>query len=282
MSHGGCSLLGKECCGRKILANQPDFLAQKCWLEEVANEAGHALIFFPKFHCELNLIERVWSVAKGQARLECDYSHKKLLALVPKIMEEMCVKSVRRMAQRCYRYMDCYRHGLSPKLAEFAVKKYSSHRCIPVGVEKELVDAELIRLLAAEKVAAAAAEQMLAVQEAAEVSVAVADAAANPIPADVPAGVEPFSFYTVIAGVSSTPRTQFTHSNSKCEQCEEEQSATRIFERCERCNIVYHRTCVQPQVQFAPGSYVFLCDYPQCREEWDALCADPTLTLSNE
>jgi hypothetical protein len=33
---GGCDLLGKQCCGRRILENQPDFLAQKCWLEEVS------------------------------------------------------------------------------------------------------------------------------------------------------------------------------------------------------------------------------------------------------
>ena len=92
---------------------------------------------------------------------------------------------------------------------------------------------------AAEKAAAEAAHQLLVAQDVAE----VADAAANPIPADVPEGVEPFSMYTVIAGAASTTRTQFTHTNAACEQCDEAESDTRKFERCERCNIVYNRTC---------------------------------------
>ena len=132
-------------------------------------------------------------------------------------------------------------------------------------------------MLEAEKAAAAAAELMAAEQEAAEMVLAVADAAANPIHADVPEGVEPFTLYTVLPGAKSTTRTQFTRSNTKCDACELEESATRIFERCERCNIVYHRSCLEPQ-----GSYVFLCDYPQCREEWDALIADPELELPND
>ena len=59
--------------------------------------------------------------------------------------------------------------------------------------------------------------------------------------------------YSVIAGAASTTRTQFTHINTACEQCDEAESVTRKFERCERCNIVYHRTCLQPQIQLPPG-----------------------------
>jgi len=118
----------------------------------------------------------------------------------------------------------------------------------------ELMDDELIRMRAAEQAAAEAAHQLLVAQDVAELRVAVADAAANPIPADVPEGVEPFSMY--IAGAASTTRTQFTHSNTACEQCDEAESDTRKFERCERCNIVYHRTCLQPQIQLPPGRTV--------------------------
>ena len=146
---------------------------------------------------------------------------------------------------------------------------------IPVNVEMELMDDELVRMRAAERAAAETAHQLLVVQDAADLRIAVADAAANPIPAEVPEGVEPFSMYTVIAGAASTTRTQFTHSNTACEQCDEAESDTRKFERCERCNIVYHRTCLQPQIQLPPGTYVFLCDFPECRNEWDALTADP-------
>ena len=47
-----------DCCGRRILSLQPDFLAQKSALVEIIENAGHVCIFFLKFHCELNFIER--------------------------------------------------------------------------------------------------------------------------------------------------------------------------------------------------------------------------------
>ncbi|UZO29111.1 uncharacterized protein OCT59_022601 [Rhizophagus irregularis] len=47
-----------DCCARRIISLQPDFLAQKSALEEAILEAGHLCIFYPKFHCELNFIER--------------------------------------------------------------------------------------------------------------------------------------------------------------------------------------------------------------------------------
>ncbi len=45
-----------SCCASRLLASQPDFLAQKSMLEEVAIEMGCKILFLPKFHCELNFI----------------------------------------------------------------------------------------------------------------------------------------------------------------------------------------------------------------------------------
>jgi len=47
-----------DCCARRIISLQLDFLSQKSELEEVILEAGHKCIFYPKFYCELNFIER--------------------------------------------------------------------------------------------------------------------------------------------------------------------------------------------------------------------------------
>ena len=51
-----------------------DFLAQKGAIAEIIEKAGHKCIFYPKFHCELNFIERYWGAAKNYARKNCDYS----------------------------------------------------------------------------------------------------------------------------------------------------------------------------------------------------------------
>ena len=49
-----------DCCLRKIMASQPDFVAQKSAVVELIEDAGHICIFYPKFHCELNFIEMHW------------------------------------------------------------------------------------------------------------------------------------------------------------------------------------------------------------------------------
>lgn len=47
-----------SCYARQVIFFEPDFLAQKGAIEELIENAEHKCIFFPKFHCELNFIER--------------------------------------------------------------------------------------------------------------------------------------------------------------------------------------------------------------------------------
>ena len=56
----GCT----DCCLRRILYNQPDFANQKSALEEICEARGYQVLFFPKFHCEVNCIEQCWGFAK--------------------------------------------------------------------------------------------------------------------------------------------------------------------------------------------------------------------------
>ena len=48
----------------RILELQPDFVNQKSLIEETIESHGHKVIFYPKFHCELNFIELFWGAAK--------------------------------------------------------------------------------------------------------------------------------------------------------------------------------------------------------------------------
>jgi len=116
---------------RKLLSEQPDFVAQKnmSWLQEVGVEGGHIVQFFPKFHPEFNFIERYWGAAKRYAREHCDYSFAGLQEIVPKALDSVSLMTIRRLHNHCWRYIEAYHHGaLAPHQVEWAMKKYSSHR----------------------------------------------------------------------------------------------------------------------------------------------------------
>ena len=57
-----------DCCCRRLLFSQPDFMAQKSQLQELIELRGHLCDFYPKYHCELNFIEQYWGAAKFQYR----------------------------------------------------------------------------------------------------------------------------------------------------------------------------------------------------------------------
>ena len=62
-------MVGKtDCCCRRLLFTQPDFVNQKSHLEELITSRGHICDFYPKYHCELNFIEQYWGAAKFRYR----------------------------------------------------------------------------------------------------------------------------------------------------------------------------------------------------------------------
>jgi hypothetical protein len=57
-----------NCCCRRLLFTQPDFVDQKSQLEELITSRGHICDFYPKYHCELNFIEQYWGAVKFRFR----------------------------------------------------------------------------------------------------------------------------------------------------------------------------------------------------------------------
>jgi hypothetical protein len=64
--HIKCQEGNTDCCCRRLLFTQPDFVAQ---LEELIESRGHICDFYPKFHPELNFIEQYWGLAKYHYRI---------------------------------------------------------------------------------------------------------------------------------------------------------------------------------------------------------------------
>ena len=96
---------------------------------------GHLVDFYPKYHCELNFIERVWSWFKQELRKRCEFSFDGLKRNVPAVLNEIPPAFVKKFAEHAARYMRCYHmqrdgRNLPPAMVHFAMKKYHSHRAV--------------------------------------------------------------------------------------------------------------------------------------------------------
>jgi hypothetical protein len=110
-------------------------------IEEVIkdNATFCKLIFFPKYHCELNYIEVVWGYLKTKLRKECTFSFSDLCEKIENELEAIPKKFIRRIERFCFRFMDGYRHGLKGPLLDYAMRKYSSHRKFPFAENAALI-----------------------------------------------------------------------------------------------------------------------------------------------
>ena len=97
---------------RDIISKFPDFAGEKCQLEHILNNRGHVCIFIPKFHCELNPIERCWSQSKRYTRAYCNYTIMGLRKTIPKALESITLDNIRNYFDRVKRYMYGYLEGL--------------------------------------------------------------------------------------------------------------------------------------------------------------------------
>ncbi|KAG2043995.1 hypothetical protein BDR03DRAFT_343771 [Suillus americanus] len=58
--------------------------------------------------------------------------------LVPELLDACPTKVIRAFYRKTWRYMDAYRKGLNAKQAEYAVKKYCSHRKVGAGIMMDM------------------------------------------------------------------------------------------------------------------------------------------------
>jgi hypothetical protein len=107
---------------------QPGFLAQRSEIEErIQGESGrHLVLYYPKFHCELNHIEYFWCHGKRDARENCDYSMEGLRQHVPEALAKVRNSTILACYKSCLEKMDHYRRGIAYGSGEW--KKLTSHQ----------------------------------------------------------------------------------------------------------------------------------------------------------
>jgi len=105
------SLKRSNRCARGLLALQPDFKAQKGELQEAIERAGHLVLFYPPFHCEINFIEYFWEAAKRYTRVHYEYDFPSLKRLVPEAMEQISDQLIWKYARQAMRRINAYDTG---------------------------------------------------------------------------------------------------------------------------------------------------------------------------
>ena len=101
-------------------------------LVEQVELAGHLVMFFPKFHCEINWIEYFWGQSKRFVREHCDYTLNGLRARIPDSLASVKSSTIHGFYHQCLRRIQAYRVGITYGTEDYEkyVKEYKSHRRI--------------------------------------------------------------------------------------------------------------------------------------------------------
>jgi hypothetical protein len=117
-------IYSNQCCASGCLSREADFVGQREWLREVVEEAGLQVIYYPKYHCELNYIELIWSHMKAILRKDCTFNFSDLKIKINGLLLNIPLAVFQSSARFCYRFMSGYRLGLSGPLLDYTLKKY--------------------------------------------------------------------------------------------------------------------------------------------------------------
>ncbi len=80
---------------KSALKTHPDFQEQKPLLEEFVGGRGHICVYYPKFHCELSPIERVWCHSKKHTCAYANGSIVRLHKIVPEGLDSVSTEMIK-------------------------------------------------------------------------------------------------------------------------------------------------------------------------------------------
>ena len=123
---------------KEILAQHDDFKNEKSRVEHFLESKGHTVIFLPKFHPELNPIERVWAQAKRYTKAYCKYNLPSLRKNIPLGLQSVTLENIQNFHWKVRHYMFSYLEGhvagaeLEKNVAKYK-KAVKSHQRIGVN-----------------------------------------------------------------------------------------------------------------------------------------------------
>ena len=114
---------------RVKLSNHDGFVNEKTQVQHYVTSRGCQCFFLPKFHCELNPIERVWGQSKRYSRAHSNFTLARLRETVNPALDSITVDLIRKYFRKVREYETAYlEENKAGKEVEAAVKRYKSHR----------------------------------------------------------------------------------------------------------------------------------------------------------
>ena len=118
---------------RKELKSHPDFRDEKNKLEYFFHARGHASHFLPKYHCEINPIERCWAQSKQYTRAYCNCNitglRRNICPALDSVSQENISNYIRHAKNYMYGYLLGHKAALElEQLASKYSKTFKSHR----------------------------------------------------------------------------------------------------------------------------------------------------------
>jgi transposase len=112
----GISTVGKSADWmRQTLGEHSDFKGEKSMIERMLIQKAHIPCFLPKFHPELNPIERVWAQLKRYTKAHCKYSLPSLRKNIPLAYDSVTLENIKNHFRKVRHYMFGYLEGLAPE-----------------------------------------------------------------------------------------------------------------------------------------------------------------------
>ena len=87
---------------RTVLSFHEDFRTEKTIVQRFIAE-GQIALYLPKFHCELNPIERVWGQAKCYTRQYSNYSLVRLRSIVNPALDSVNTDLIQKYFRKSWR-----------------------------------------------------------------------------------------------------------------------------------------------------------------------------------